>query len=111
MCIDEYNAEIEKEQAREEGEAKGRKEGEAKGRKEGEAKGRKEGEAKGRLLEMIRILTRQVRKGRDLGAAADLLDLPEEELRPVYEAVSSCAPDYAEERILSLLMPEGAGDR
>ncbi len=102
MCIDEYNAEIEKEQAREEGEAKGRK--------EGEAKGRKEGEAKGRLLEMIRILTRQVRKGRDLVAAADLLDLPEEELRPVYEAVLACAPDYEQERILSLLMPEGPQD-
>ena len=55
-------------------------------------------------------MIRQVRKGRDLETAADLLDLPEEELRPVYEAVLACAPDFAEERILALLMPERPQD-
>ena len=114
MCIDEYNEELARQVLREdslaEGREEGRKEGREEGRKEGREEGRKEGREEGRLLERVRFMIRQVRKGRDLETAADLLDLPEEELRPVYEAVLACAPDFAEERILALLMPERPQD-
>ena len=90
MCIDAYNEELARQVLREDSLAEGREEG--------------------RLLERVRFMIRQIRKGRDLETAADLLDLPEEELRPVYEAVLACAPDFAEERILALLMPERPQD-
>ena len=82
---------------------KGRAEGREEGRAEGRAEGKEEGREEGTLLNQILVITKKVQKGSSLSAIAEALEMPEEEVRPIWEVVKEAAPDYDSEKILQKL--------
>ena len=88
----------EKKLAAEEGRAEGRAEGLAEGRMEGLAEGRMEG----RRLQLIRLVSVKIKKGKDLSRIADELEESEDTIKPIYDLILS-APDSSAEEVLSKL--------
>ena len=68
--------------------------------------GREEGREEGILIDRIEFITRKVKRGMDLPAIADVMDMDQETIRPIWEAVREAAPDYDQDEILRKLLPE-----
>ena len=68
--------------------------------------GREEGREEGILIDRIEFITRKVKRGMDLPAIADVMDMDQETIRPIWEAVREAAPDYDQDEILQKLLPE-----
>ena len=73
-------------------------EGRAEGREEGLAEGRMEG----RRLQLIRLVSVKIKKGKDLSRIADELEESEDTIKPIYDLILS-APDSSAEEVLSKL--------
>ena len=72
-------------------------------RKISEERGRREGKAEGGL-QLAGIITRKLTKGKSYEMILDELDETDENLRPVYDAVIRCAPNYKDEDIYRELL-------
>ena len=68
--------------------------------------GREEGREEGILIDRIEFITRKVKRGMDLPAIADVMDMDQETIRPIWETVREAAPDYDQDEILRKLLPE-----
>ena len=68
--------------------------------------GREEGREEGILIDRIEFITRKVKRGMDLPVIADVIEMDQETIRPVWEAVREAAPDYDQDEILRKLLPE-----
>ena len=68
--------------------------------------GREEGREEGILIDRIEFITRKVKRGMNLSAIADVIEMDQETIRPVWEAVREAAPDYDQDEILRKLLPE-----
>ena len=71
-----------------------------KGRAEGRAEGLAEGKEVGALLKQIELITKKIRRGMELPAIAEMLEVEEESIKPIYDAVKASAPDYNSDEIL-----------
>ena len=67
------------------------------------AKGRIEGKEEGTLLAQIDLIVKKMRRGLELPAIAELLEVDEESIRPIYNAVKASAPDYDTDQLLERL--------
>ena len=72
----------------------------------GREEGREEGIEKGILITRIEMIVRRVKRGLDLPAIADALDMDQETIRPIWEAVREAAPDYDQDEILRKVLGE-----
>ena len=54
----------------------------------------------GTLIERIRQITKKVNKGKSLDQIADEMEIDSADLKPLWEAVLSEAPDYDEKKIM-----------
>lgn len=54
-------------------------------------------------MAQIAIVSKKVNKGLDLPAIADALEMEEESVRPIWEAVKEAAPEYDKDQILRAL--------
>ena len=63
-------------------------------------KGLKQGLEQGTLIERIRQITKKVNKGKSLDQIADEMEIDSADLKPLWEAVLSEAPDYDEKKIM-----------
>ncbi|MDO5131383.1 MAG: transposase [Eubacteriales bacterium] len=70
-----------------------------------EERGLKRGMERGAIIERIRQIIRKVKKGKALNQIADELEIESSEVKPVWEAVLSEAPDYDEEKIIRKIIP------
>ena len=52
------------------------------------------------------MIVRRVKRGLDLPAIADALDMDQETIRPIWEAVREAAPDYDQDEILRKVLGE-----
>ena len=68
--------------------------------------GREEGREEGILIDRIEFITRKVKRGMNLSAIADVIEMDQETIRPIWEAVREAAPDYDQDEILRKLLPE-----
>jgi len=68
--------------------------------------GREEGIEIGILITRIEMIVRRVKRGLDLPAIADALDMDQETIRPIWEAVREAAPDYDQDEILRKVLGE-----
>ena len=93
----------EREKGREEGRIEGKKEGREEGRIEGREEGRIEGKEEGVRLAQIDLIVKKMRRGLEFPAIAELLEVDEDSIRPVYNAVKASAPDYDSDQILERL--------
>jgi predicted transposase YdaD len=91
---------------RRQGRKVGREEGRERGREEGIEIGVERGIEKGILITRIEMIVRRVKRGLDLPAIADALDMDQETIRPIWEAVREAAPEYDQDEILRKLLPE-----
>lgn len=71
-------------------------------------KGRTEGRTEGAILNQIDFIIKKVKHGMELPAIAELLEVEEGVVRPVYDAVKAASPDYDSEIILKRILN---GDR
>ena len=78
------------EEAKEEGREKGREEGRQEGRQEGREEGKKEGEK----LAKINLVIKKVKRGKPLSIIASELEEEEDDMKPMYDAVTASAPEY-----------------
>ena len=78
------------EEAKEEGREKGRQEGREEGRQEGREEGKKEGEK----LAKINLVIKKVKRGKPLSIIASELEEEEDDMKPMYDAVTASAPEY-----------------
>ena len=78
------------EEAKEEGREKGRQEG----REEGRQEGRKEGKKEGEKLAKINLVIKKVKRGKPLSIIASELEEEEDDMKPMYDAVTASAPEY-----------------
>ena len=72
----------------------------------GREEGREEGIEIGILITRIEMIVRRVKRGLDLPAIADALDMDQETIRPIWETVREAAPEYDQDEILRKLLPE-----
>ena len=70
------------EEAKEEGREKGRQEGREEGKKEGEK------------LAKINLVIKKVKRGKPLSIIASELEEEEDDMKPMYDAVTASAPEY-----------------
>ncbi|SDK34805.1 hypothetical protein SAMN04487833_10210 [Sarcina sp. DSM 11001] len=63
-------------------------------------KGLKQGLEQGTLIERIRQITKKVNKGKTLDQIADEMEIDSTDLKSLWEAVLSEAPDYDEKKIM-----------
>ena len=63
-------------------------------------KGLEQGLEQGTLIERIRQITKKVNKGKTLDQIADEMEIDSADLKPLWEAVLSEAPDYDEKKIM-----------
>ena len=78
------------EEAKEEGREKGRQEGREEGRQEGREEGKKEGEK----LAKINLVIKKVKRSKPLSIIASELEEEEDDMKPMYDAVTASAPEY-----------------
>ena len=52
------------------------------------------------------MIVRRVKRGLDLPAIADALDMDQETIRPIWEAVREAAPEYDQDEILRKVLGE-----
>ena len=71
-----------------------------KGLEQGLKQGLKQGLEQGTLIERIRQITKKVNKGKSLDQIADEMEIDSADLKPLWEAVLSEAPDYDEKKIM-----------
>ena len=88
------------------GREEGREEGIEIGREEGIEIGVERGIEKGILITRIEMIVRKVKRGLDLPAIADALDMDQETIRPIWEAVREAAPEYDQDEILRKVLGE-----
>ena len=69
---------------------KGREEGRQEGRQEGREEGKKEGEK----LAKINLVIKKVKRGKPLSIIASELEEEEDDMKPMYDAVTASAPEY-----------------
>ena len=60
----------------------------------------KQGLEQGTLIERIRQITKKINKGKSLDQIADEMEIDSADLKPLWEAVLSEAPDYDEKKIM-----------
>ena len=82
------------EEAKEEGREKGRQEGREEGREEGRQEGRQEGKKEGEKLAKINLVIKKVKRGKPLSIIASELEEEEDDMKPMYDAVTASAPEY-----------------
>ena len=82
------------EEAKEEGREKGRQEGREEGRQEGRQEGREEGKKEGEKLAKINLVIKKVKRGKPLSIIASELEEEEDDMKPMYDAVTASAPEY-----------------
>lgn len=82
------------EEAKEEGREKGRQEGREEGREEGRQEGREEGKKEGEKLAKINLVIKKVKRGKPLSIIASELEEEEDDMKPMYDAVTASAPEY-----------------
>ena len=70
------------------------------GPKQGLKQGLEQGLEQGTLIERIRQITKKVNKGKSLDQIADEMEIDSADLKPLWEAVLSEAPDYDEKKIM-----------
>ena len=58
----------------------------------------------GTLIERIRQITKKVNKGKPLNQIADEMEIDSAELKPLWEAVVSEAPDYNAKKIMEKIV-------
>ena len=68
--------------------------------------GREEGREEGILIDRIEFITRKVKRGMNLSAIADVIEMDQETIRPIWEAVREAAPDYDQDEILRKVLGE-----
>ena len=71
-----------------------------KGLEQGLKQGLEQGLEQGTLIERIRQITKKVNKGKSLDQIADEMEIDSADLKPLWEAVLSEAPDYDEKKIM-----------
>ena len=71
-----------------------------KGLEQGLKQGLKQGLEQGTLIERIRQITKKINKGKSLDQIADEMEIDSADLKPLWEAVLSEAPDYDEKKIM-----------
>ena len=64
---------------------------------------REKGREEGVLLNQIDLIIKKMRRGLELPAIAETLEVDEESIRPIYNAVKASAPDYDTDQILERL--------
>ena len=67
-------------------------------------KGLEQGLEQGTLMERIRQITKKVNKEKSLNQIADEMEIDSAELKPLWEAVVSEAPDYDGEKIMGKIV-------
>ena len=87
-------AEEAKEEGREKGREEGRQEGREEGRQEGRQEGREEGKKEGEKLAKINLVIKKVKRGKPLSIIASELEEEEDDMKPMYDAVTASAPEY-----------------
>ncbi len=80
-----------------------REEGLEEGRAEGLAEGLAEGRAEGKYIQLIEMVCRKLKKGKDAAAIAAELDENPELITGIFQAAAQTAPDYDYEQILESL--------
>ena len=75
-----------------------------KGLKQGLKQGLEQGLEQGTLIERIRQITKKVNKGKSLDQIADEMEIDSADLKPLWEAVLSEAPDYDEKKIMEKIV-------
>ena len=71
-----------------------KEEGREKGRQEGREEGREEGKKEGEKLAKINLVIKKVKRGKPLSIIASELEEEEDDMKPMYDAVTSSAPEY-----------------
>lgn len=92
--------------AEEKGMEKGMKKGMEKGIKKGIKKGIAIGSEQGEILQLIRLMTKKIRKNKSLTIIADELESDPAVLQPLWDAINAEAPAYNEQSILRRLFPD-----
>ena len=87
-------AEEAKEEGREKGREEGRQEGREEGRQEGRQEGREEGKKEGEKWAKINLVIKKVKRGKPLSIIASELEEEEDDMKPMYDAVTASAPEY-----------------
>lgn len=75
-----------------------------KGLEQGLKQGLEQGLEQGTLIERIRQITKKVNKGKTLDQIADEMEIDSAELKPLWEAVVSEAPDYNAKKIMEKIV-------
>ena len=73
-------------------------------KEKGLEQGLKQGLEQGTLIERIRQITKKVNKGKTLDQIADEMEIDSAELKPLWEAVVSEAPDYNAKKIMEKIV-------
>ena len=71
-----------------------KEEGREKGRQEGREEGREEGKKEGEKLAKINLVIKKVKRGKPLSIIASELEEEEDDMKPMYDAVTASAPEY-----------------
>ena len=66
---------------------------------EGRQEGRQEGRLEGEQRQLLSLVYKKVKRGKSLFSIADDLEMEQEEVKPMYEAVVRFSPDYDLEKI------------
>ena len=72
-------------------------------KEESERRGRAEGKLEGEQVKVITQIIKKVKKAKTLQTIAAELEEEEADIKPIYEAVESSAPDYNIEKIKAKL--------
>ena len=98
----EYDEEAHRWAIEKDAEEKGMEKGMKKGMKKGIAIGSEQGE----ILQLIRLMTKKIRKNKSLTIIADELESDPAVLHPLWDAINAEAPAYNEQSILRRLFPD-----
>ena len=102
-----------REEGREEGLAEGREKGLAEGRvegfAEGEKRGLKAGRAEGEIRKTIQIICKKVNNQKSLKQTAQEMEERLEDIRPLYDIIQSCAPNFDEDQIYQTYLENVCG--
>ena len=63
-------------------------------KEEGREKGRQEGKKEGEKLAKINLVIKKVKRGKQLSIIASELEEEEDDMKPMYDAVTASAPEY-----------------
>ena len=69
-------------------------EGRQEGREEGRQEGREEGKKEGEKLAKINLVIKKVKRSKPLSIIASELEEEEDDMKPMYDAVTASAPEY-----------------